>query len=62
MGRGLVPEPARSEMHADPNPIRLIGENVDVMIAAADRAELCSRALLQLANGRKLQAGSSNNS
>ena len=35
-------------MHADPNPIGLIRENIDIVIATADRAQLCRRALLQV--------------
>ena len=57
MRRGLVPEPARSEMHADPNPIGLIGEDVDVMIAAADRAQLRRRTLLQLSQWSQTPGG-----
>jgi hypothetical protein len=35
-------------MHTDPNPIGFIGEDVEVMIAAADGAKLRRRNLLQL--------------
>ena len=34
------PKPARPEMHADPERARFVGEDVHVVIAAADRAEL----------------------
>src|SRR5439155_20414249 len=39
----FVSEPARAKMHTDPNAIRLVGENIDVMIAAADGTELFTR-------------------
>src|SRR5204863_6934425 len=35
-----VAEPARAEMHADPDVVILIGEHVDVVVARANRAEL----------------------
>ena len=38
-----MPEPAAAEVHADPDRVRLVGEDVDVVIAAADRAELRAR-------------------
>ena len=46
----FVSEPARPEMHADPDAVLLIREKIDVMIAAADRTELVARYLFQLAN------------
>ena len=36
-------EAPRAEVHADPDMVFLIGEQVDVVIAAADRAELLAR-------------------
>ena len=46
-----MPEAARSEMHSDPNSIGLIGEDIDVMIAATDSAQLRRRGLLQFGQG-----------
>src|SRR2546421_11757912 len=39
-GGDLVPETARTEMHADPDPILLVGENVHIVIPGAHGAEL----------------------
>ena len=50
MRRRLVTESARTEVHADPDPVRFIGENIDIMISAADGAELSGRALFQIAH------------
>ena len=50
-------ESARSEMDADPDPVRFIGENIDVMIASADRAELSRGSLLQLSHWRQTPGG-----
>ena len=45
--RCLVAEPARSEMHADPDPAVLVLEQIDIVIARADRAELVTRHALE---------------
>jgi len=42
-GGDLVPETARTEMHADPDPILLVGEDVHIVIPGAHRAELRAR-------------------
>jgi hypothetical protein len=47
--RGLVAEAAASEMDGDPDPSRLVLEDVDVVVAAADRAELLPREVEQRA-------------
>ena len=47
-GRGLVPEPARAEVHADPDAVLLVGEQVDVVVAGADRPELLGGKVAQL--------------
>src|SRR5690606_31402189 len=39
-GGNGVAEAARTEVHADPDRVRLVGEDVDVVIPAPDRAEL----------------------
>ena len=44
-----MPEPARPKMHADPDTFVFIGKEIDVMIAAADRAELLRRHRFQIA-------------
>ena len=63
MRRRLVAEPARTEMHADPDAILLICKNIDVMISAADRAELLRGALtLNFAGASAFHASSSNSS
>lgn len=38
-----MPEPTAAEVHADPDGARLVHEDVDVVVAAADRAELAAR-------------------
>src|SRR4051794_32969551 len=50
MSRGLVSEPAGAEMHTHPDSIFFVGKNIDVMIAAADRAELACRGRFQFAH------------
>jgi hypothetical protein len=50
MNRRLVAEPARPEVHADPDPALLIFEQVDVVVAGANRAELVARHTLELAD------------
>ena len=61
MGRSLVAEPARTEMHANPNAVLLIGKNIDIMISAADRAQLlCCRRLSDRAAALDPTLGSSN--
>src|SRR5438045_2113555 len=52
--RGLVAEAARAEVDADPEEAVLVNEQVDVVVAAADRAELVARELRQLALRREL--------
>src|SRR5438270_8482504 len=54
MGRRFVTESARTKMHAHPNSVLFIGENIDVMIPASDGAELIGRGLLQFAHRRQL--------
>src|SRR5205085_3667953 len=54
MCRRFVTESARTKMHAHPNSVLFIGENIDVMVPASDRAELIDRGLLQLAHRRQL--------
>jgi hypothetical protein len=44
-----VPEPAGAEVHADPDEAVVAGEQVDVVVARADRAELVARHLDHLA-------------
>ncbi len=46
-GRGLVAEAARAEMHADPDQPVLVGEQIDIVVARADGAELVARHLLE---------------
>ena len=43
-----VAEPAASEMGADPDAVLLVGEDVDVVVARADGAELGGRLVAQL--------------
>jgi hypothetical protein len=43
--RRRVPEPARAEVHADPDEAVVAGEEVDVVVARADRPELVARHL-----------------
>jgi hypothetical protein len=43
-------ESARAKMRADPDAILLVRENIDVMIATTDRAELFRRHRLQIAD------------
>jgi len=40
MRRRFMPESARTEMHADPDPVLFIRKNIDVMIPAANSPEL----------------------
>src|SRR4029077_848541 len=47
-GRGLVAEPARAEVYADPNRSFLVGEQIAVVVARADRAELIARHGLEM--------------
>ena len=53
-GRGLVPEPARAEVHADPHGAVLVGEQVDVVVAGADGAELVGGEVVQRALGARV--------
>ncbi len=46
-GRPMA-EPSRSKMHPDPDSLLLIGKNVDVVIAATDRAELIRGGFFEL--------------
>ena len=46
----FVPEPARTKMHADPDAVLFVRENVDVMISTADGAELFGRDRFQIAD------------
>ena len=48
MRRRFVTEPARTEMHAHPDALLLIREKIDIMISAADGAELIARRLFQM--------------
>ena len=43
----FVSEPARSEMHTYPDAVLFVRENIDIMISAADSAELIARDLLE---------------
>ena len=43
-------------MHADPHEPILVGEQVDVVVAAADRAELLGREVGQRTLGRRVRA------
>ncbi len=45
----LCPETARAEMDADPQPAVVVAEEVDVVIAGADRPELICRELPEIA-------------
>src|SRR3954452_2818522 len=47
--RGLVAEAARAEVDAHPEPAVLVGQEVDVVVAAADGAELVGREVVELA-------------
>jgi len=47
-GRGFVAEPARAEVDADPDTVLLVGEQVDVVVAGADRPELLGGQVAQL--------------
>ena len=40
-------EPARAEVHANPDAVLLVGEEVDVVVAAADGAKLRVGLVLQ---------------
>src|SRR6266481_8177243 len=40
MRRRFVSEPARPEMHADPDAVLLIGEKIDIVVSATHRSEL----------------------
>ena len=50
----LMPESARSEMHSHPDPVLLVRENIDVMIATAHGAELLGRGRFQIADRLQL--------
>src|SRR5712671_5027028 len=52
LGRGLVAEATRAEMHADPDPAVLIREQVDVVVPGTDRTKLVARHALELADLR----------
>jgi hypothetical protein len=52
-GCDLVSQAARAEVHADPDPVLLVGEQIDVVIARAHGAQLLPRQLLQ--PGRSLR-------
>ena len=43
VGGELVAEAARAEVNADPDAVQLVGEQVDEVVAGADRAELGAR-------------------
>ncbi len=49
--RQLVPEPARAEVHTHPDPVLFVGEQVHVVVAGADRAELLVGERLELRGG-----------
>ena len=49
-GRGLVAEAARAEVHADPDQALLVLEQVHVVVARSDGAELIPRHLLEVAD------------
>src|SRR5262249_5672286 len=53
-GRSLVAEPARAEVHANPDPVLLVGEKIDVVIAGADSAELLASHFFQRRYGTGL--------
>src|SRR5262249_32115909 len=44
-GRARVPEPAATEMNADPDEAILVAQEIDVVIAGPDGAKLCRRFL-----------------
>src|SRR5262249_20114714 len=50
VSRALMAEPARAEVDADPHVAVLVLEQVDVVVAGADRAELDARHLLEMAD------------
>jgi hypothetical protein len=49
LGRALMAEPARAEMHADPDEAVLVLEQVDIVVARSDGAELVARHRLEMA-------------
>src|SRR5262249_22315919 len=46
-GRGLMAEPARSQVYADPDVVLVVAKEVDVVVARSDGAELRARHLLE---------------
>jgi len=48
VGGGLVAETARSEVDADPDAVRFVDKDINVVVAAADRAELLLRHVLEV--------------
>src|SRR4029079_11629792 len=53
--RDRVAETAAAEVDADPQRVRLVGEHVDVVVSAADRAQLRPRLLAQVSAMLRLE-------
>src|SRR5262245_50137338 len=57
LGRNFVSEAARAEVHTDPNKALLVLEEIDIVVAGPDGAELIARQLLEIGDTGRIPEG-----